>query len=228
MASTDALAIAVSPASDARASGAPDAASMPGSAGSIASSRSMAACSVGSESSTTRRRDALASGETKTEGASLGSGSLGPTTSATPAWERSRSRSCASTAASVAPGPSTSTSVGAVTPATKPASTAREPDDPPPVRPSPSSSWRSGEAATTRAPTSTTTMSAATARVVRRRVASGGRGFRAARAAPAGSLRSGQKAPRPRIASSAGRNVIDTTTPTTAVRASAGANARKK
>ena len=61
MASTDALAMAVSPASDARAPGAPDAASMPGSARSIASSRSMAACSVGSESRTRRSRDALAS-----------------------------------------------------------------------------------------------------------------------------------------------------------------------
>ena len=131
MALTDALAMAVSPASDARACGAPDAASMPGSSRSIASSRSMAVCSVGWESRTTTKREVLASGATKTAGASRGTGSLGPTTSATPGRERSRSRRPASTAGSVAPGPSTSTSVGAVTPGTKPASTAREPDDGP-------------------------------------------------------------------------------------------------
>ena len=228
MASTDALAMAVSPASDARAPGAPAAVSMPGRASSMASSDWMASCSVGCESSTTTKRDALASGATNVAGARRGTGSLGPMTSATPGRVLSSSPSRASTAASVAPGPSTSSSVGAVTPATKPASTARESDARPLVRPSPSSRSRSGEAATSRPPVSSTTTRAATPRVVSRRVAIGARSVRAGWASPLGKLRRGQKAPRPRIASRAGSRVTDTTTPTTAVRARAGANARKK
>ena len=141
---------------------------------------------------------------------------------------RAAGRAAAARTAASAPGPSTRTSVGAVdAPRRSPPRRPRAFDVSPPVRPSPSSRSRSGEAATASPPAKTTTVSPATARSVRRR----------RRAAPSAA---GRRPPRRRASRRRARRPSaedreqrgqqgdrDTTTPTTAVRARR-AKARKK